>query len=105
MDDPEHAHVKAVLILYSLESFLFKRLNECSREQDSSVLKTLGPYAVALTYVINNIQQERNDKIVGRFFCYSGLSLSHEIIDKWKKKRILWLDGYRSSTLDKDIAL
>lgn len=56
LKDPEHPHVKAVLILYSLESFLFKRLNECSREQDTSIIETLGPFAVGLTFVINEIQ-------------------------------------------------
>ena len=61
LSDPEHPHVKAILNLYSLESFLFKRLNESMREQDTSVIKTLGPFAVALTTVINDIQRKRED--------------------------------------------
>jgi hypothetical protein len=31
------------------------RLNQSSRAQDTSVIKTLGPFAVALTRIINNV--------------------------------------------------
>ena len=51
--DPEHPHVKAILFIYSLDSFLFDRLNQSQRDQDSSVVQTLGPLAVALTRRIN----------------------------------------------------
>jgi hypothetical protein len=54
--DPEHPHVKAILFIYSMESFLFKRLNEASRSKDPHSLKTLGPYATALTMVINQVK-------------------------------------------------
>lgn len=32
LTDPEHPDVKTILLMYSLESFLFQRLNESSRE-------------------------------------------------------------------------
>ena len=32
LTDPDHIEVKIILIMYSLESFLFKRLNQSSRE-------------------------------------------------------------------------
>ena len=32
LKNPDHKDVKAILIMYSLESFLFKRLNESCRE-------------------------------------------------------------------------
>ena len=50
--NPEHPHVKAILYMYSLDSFLFDRLNQSSRDQDSSAVRTLGPFAVALTKII-----------------------------------------------------
>jgi hypothetical protein len=34
--DPEHTDVKTILFMYSLECFLFKRMNKASREKDSS---------------------------------------------------------------------
>ena len=58
-NDIEHPHVKTILFMYSLESFLFKKINLSSRERDLSVVKNLGPYAVALTRTINNVQKHR----------------------------------------------
>lgn len=54
LHDPDHAHVKAIMYLYSMETFLYKRINEISRNKDSSVILNLGPYAVALTRIIKN---------------------------------------------------
>ena len=50
--DPEHPHVKAILFVYSLESFLFTIINKSSREKDTSVINTLGPFAVAISNII-----------------------------------------------------
>ena len=74
-DDIEHPHVKTILYMYSLESFLFKRINLTSRERDVSVLKNLGPLAVALTRIINNVQKNRIDSIKGKFVCYRGIAI------------------------------
>ena len=54
--DPESNDVKAILHLYSLESFLPYRLNESSRMMCEKVISSLGPYAVALSKVINDLQ-------------------------------------------------
>lgn len=32
--DPKHAHVKIILLIYSMECFLFKKLNRASRDKD-----------------------------------------------------------------------
>lgn len=34
LTDPEHIDVKVILTMYSLESFLFKRLNQSCRDQE-----------------------------------------------------------------------
>ena len=75
LTDPDHKDVKIILVIYSLESFLFKRLNQSCRDQDTSAIKTLGPFAVALTKIINHIQSKRKDSVKGEFTCYSGLAL------------------------------
>ena len=85
LTDPESIDVKVVLNFYSLESFLFKKLNRSSREKDTAVISTVGPFAVALNKVINNVQSNRNDGIQGEFTCYSGLALPRATIDLWKK--------------------
>ena len=104
LTDPDHRDVKLILIMYSLESFLFFRLNESSRLQDTSAIQTLGPFAVALTKIINNIQQKRNDSIKGPFTCYSGMALPKSLVENWKTKMFLNIDGYRSTSLDYNIA-
>jgi hypothetical protein len=81
--DPEHPHVKAILFIYSLESFLFKRLNEAYREKDASSIETLGPYSVALTMVINEVQQNRKDSLKGQFICYRGFAVPPSLNIKW----------------------
>ena len=40
----------------------------------------------------------------GPFICYRGLSLSEEVIEKWRRKKILYLDGYNSTSLNKEIS-
>ena len=58
-EDPEHIDVKTALFIYSLNSFIFTRINEGSRNKDPDVVKTLGPYAVLLTRIIDKIQPKR----------------------------------------------
>lgn len=75
LDDPNHSDVALILTMYSMESFLFRRLNESDREQLTQCIHTLGPFAVALTKIIDNVQRKRDDKIDGEFPCFSGLAL------------------------------
>ena len=55
VSDPNHKDVKAILFLYSLDSFLYHRLNQISRKKDASAIWTLGAYSVALTRVIEKV--------------------------------------------------
>lgn len=52
--DPDHKDVKAILFLYSLDSFLYVKLNQISREFNDSAVDTLGPFSVALKRVIDS---------------------------------------------------
>ena len=97
--------MKTILFMYSLECFLFKRMNRASRDKDSSAIKTLGPYAVAISKIINSVQQKRLDKRVGQFTCFRGMALPQKIIQKWCKKKSLHLDGYISASLDEKLAM
>ena len=103
--DPEHPDVKAILFMYSLDSFLFDRLNQSSRDQDSSVVETLGPFAVALTKIINRVERNRKDKFTDPFVCYRGISLPIIKIRQWEQQKMISLDGYISSTLDEKMAV
>ena len=47
--DANHDVTKAVMYLYSMETFIYTAINRASREQDKTKIETLGPYAVLLT--------------------------------------------------------
>ena len=53
LSDPRHKDVKAILFIYSMETFLYSRLNQIQRTKDTSSILTLGPFAVALTRIID----------------------------------------------------
>ena len=55
-DEPEHPHVKTIIFVYSLESFLFSEINRSSREKDVGAVDTLGPFAVAISNIIENLE-------------------------------------------------
>jgi hypothetical protein len=50
--DPEGQDTKAAMYMYSMESFLYKRINKVLREKDNQSIKTLGPYAALISRVI-----------------------------------------------------
>lgn len=87
-----------------MESFLFIRINQISRQKDPTSIGTLGPYSVALTKVINCIEALRSDKIKGKFVCYRGLVLAPAVIKKWASQKEIQLDGYSSTSFDELIA-
>ena len=83
---------------------MFKRINQSSREQETEAINDLGPYAVGLTKIINNIQSKRKDGIKGEFTCFSGIALSKDTIEEWKLKDNLNLDCYRSTSMSESTA-
>ena len=50
--DPEGPDTKAAMYMYSMESFLYIRINKVLREKDIRSIKTLGPYAALISRVI-----------------------------------------------------
>ena len=50
--DPEGPDTKAAMYMYSMESFLYKRVNKVVREKDYSSVITLGPYAALISRII-----------------------------------------------------
>ena len=77
MSDPDHPHVKATLFMYSMESFLYKRINKIQRDMDCSAISTLGPFAVSLTRIIENASQKRKfpNRIENEFKVYRGIAV------------------------------
>ena len=58
-NDPEHNDVMLLLNLYSLDSFIFSRLNEGIREKKAECIANLGPFAVGISRMIDDVQRKR----------------------------------------------
>ena len=58
-----------------MESFVYKDLNRACRLKDKDQIKSYGPYAAALSYIINFANKGRKDKIKGKSSLYRGLKL------------------------------
>ena len=105
LSNPRHKDVKAILFIYSMETFLYSRLNQIQRTKDTSSILTLGPFAVALTRIIDKAERNKPNLINGEFVCYRGISLTEQMLDDWCKKKVLSLDGYNSTSLDSTLAI
>lgn len=46
--DPKHSVTKLLLYIYTIECFIYRTMNNASREADQTKIRTLGPYACAL---------------------------------------------------------
>ena len=52
LSDPQNEITKHLLYIYSMESFIYRELNQASREKDESKIQYYGAYAAALSYII-----------------------------------------------------
>lgn len=77
---------KAALFMYSMECFLFRRLNKVVREKNLESIITLGPYAALISRIIKKKSNANcNCRIQGEFTVFRGLSLPNKVVEKWKK--------------------
>ena len=66
--------VKVAMYMYSMESFLYKRINKVSIDRFSPSIKNLGPFSVLISRIIENSGRS-SEYIYGSFTVYRGLSL------------------------------
>lgn len=52
LSDPENPIVIFMLYIYSLETFLYRILNEASRKKIEQCIPTLGPYSLILGTIL-----------------------------------------------------
>lgn len=94
------------MYMYSMESFLYKRINKVVRNKHDCSVKTLGPYAALISKVINKRSTESNEnRILGKFVVFRGMLLPNSIIEKWKKQKFITMEGYSSSSQSQQVAL
>ena len=58
--DPEGSSTKAAMYMYSMESFLYKRINKVLREKIEESVITLGPYAALISRIIKKRSDGRS---------------------------------------------
>ena len=73
-----------------MENFAIYELNRASRFKDQSKLATLGPWAMALGWIINGAQQYRNDRSKYDHWkqqdLYRGGGMTTEEIEEYQKR-------------------
>ena len=52
LSDPNHPLTALILFVWTMETSIYRRLNEVQRQNDTSFSNTLGPYAFLLTHIL-----------------------------------------------------
>jgi hypothetical protein len=60
-----HPVTQLLLIIYSLESFIYKSLNKACRLKDSTKIDTLGPYAHVMSSIEINTISGKSEEAIG----------------------------------------
>ena len=99
LSDPDHPCVKALIYIYSMESFVFSELNRASRMKDVTKIKFYGAFASALGFIIHCGNFKKTD-LEKEFTVYRGLTLTREELNnKYKEGKKINLQGFTSTTL------
>ena len=108
LSDQNHSFVKMLIYIYTMETFIFKEMNNASRNKDAKKIQLYGPFASALSFIIYVGRQNQSKSIKSKkdFYVYRGLPLTlSEIETKYRLGSVINLQGYTSSTLSKQNAL
>ena len=84
--DPEHEVTKAILLVYSLESFLHEEIKKGGSKDDTSKCTNLGPYIFALTQILKFTSEKRDShkKFMKGVILYRGAGLTKKQIEHYK---------------------
>lgn len=105
--DPTHSFVKTLIYIYSMQSFVFGEMNKASRDKDYSKIHFYGPLASALALIIHHGNQKTSAELKDKemFHVYRGLQVKKEELDNYYKVgNTVSLQGFTSSTMDREIA-
>lgn len=53
LSNPKHKFVQTLMYIYTMETFIFKEMNQAIRAKDVEKIKYFGPFASALSFVIH----------------------------------------------------
>ena len=68
-----------MLYLHTQETFLYKDLKKASREKDESKIITLGPYALALSFILLKAKTFKKSKVD---FVYRGMIIPRKLFEE-----------------------
>lgn len=66
--DPDHKITKAIILIYSLETFIPHSISQAIRDRDTTKVETLGPYTIALRSIILGAETGKDDSIQSKDF-------------------------------------
>jgi len=87
LSDPSHPVTTLLLRLYSFECFLYGTLNKAQRFGDQSKVQSLGPYAHALHYIMEEAGDNRGDikkEDLEDLDLYRGCCMTEDQIQKYR---------------------
>ena len=79
LENTSHKITKFLLFLHSQETFLNYDLKIASREKDESKIISLGPYALALSYIL---AKAKSKKSLEAKFVYRGIKMFRKDFDE-----------------------
>ena len=87
-----------------MESFVYSELNIACRSKEKDQIKTFGPYAAAISYIIYFANKRRDDKITGETILYRGLKLTEDAVKMFEVGNKINITGYTSSSREFEVA-
>ena len=52
LSNPDHEVTKLIIYIYTMESFIFKEMNQAMRDKDVTKIDLYGPLAAALSFIV-----------------------------------------------------
>jgi len=98
LSNPEHKVTKHIIYLYTMESFIYPKLNEACREKDTSLIEFFGPIAAALGWIIHCANLKSETKLKGTRLLYRGIRLKENEVNLFQVNSTYNLTGYTSTS-------
>jgi hypothetical protein len=72
LEDPKHCVTKFLVYLHTMQTFLFSDLKKASLEKDETKIKSLGAYAICLSYILARNKQKKGHQT---YTVYRGMTM------------------------------
>lgn len=73
ISNADNPSTRALFQIYSLETWLFREINNASRTKNSRKVQSLGPFAALIGVAMDNAQRSRKDSILGQQSLYKPM--------------------------------